>query len=206
MILARKFTQAENNDYESLVSAHGRLRAILDSFAEGILPPEYSPSILADYVGSVIAVQNEDGSFSVSKSPSELKADERDDALRFVSWVATALLCKFRNRHPEEAAGVQGLDESISRGLNWVEAADFSFPESGPAEAVQQAEAAFILAAGEVPVLLKAQPELAPNLAAGLKELTSSFRDRLNSGDTVLPGGIDYRTIFEKALAALTVD
>lgn len=205
MVLARAFTQAKDNDYESLVSAHGRLRAILDALSDGTLPPDYDDEALAAYTASLISLQGKDGSFSVSREPGELSADERDDALRFVSWVAASLLCRLRSDMPDTANSVEGLDEALARVLNWAEAADFAFPESGPAEAVQQVEAAFILASGRIPAFLKESPEIAPKMADGIRTLEAGFRKRLESGDTSLPGGIDYRSLFEEALAGLTV-
>ena len=205
MVLARTFTQAKDNDYEALVSAHGRLRAILDACSSGTLPPGYDAPALAAYASSLISCQGDDGSFSVSQNPAELSGDVRDDALRFVSWVAAALLCRLRSEEPEAARVVNGLDDSISRVLNWTEAADFSFPESGPAEAVQQIEAVLILSARGIPGLLQNSPTLAPALARSLETLAAGFRERLERGDTSLPGGIDYRPLFEQALGGLTV-
>ena len=98
---------------------------------------------------------------------------------------------------------VEGLETAMLRALRAPAAVDFSFPESGPAEVVQQVEAVMILASGGIPARLKKFPETAPVMAGGLKKLASDFRRRIDSGDTMLPGGFDYLQLFCGALSAL---
>lgn len=206
MVLARKFTQAEDNDYEKLVSSSGRLRAVLDAFAEGSLPPEYDAVKLASYASSLIATQRMDGSFSASPDPDELAPDEKTDAHRFVTWIALAFLTRLQNDHPEEAADVKGLESSISAAFRSPSVHNLAFPESGPAEPVQQIEAALVLGAGNIPAQLKADPAPAPALAEALGELAVSIRKHIEEHDTVLPGGIDYKPLYTQALASLGED
>ena len=203
MILARKFTQADDDDYERLAAAGGRLRAVLEAFAENRLPPGYGPDVLAGYVRSLIAVQRPDGSFSSYAEPERLDPDVRTDAHRFVTWAAAAFLCLFLRKHPAEALSVDGLEEALGRAFDSPAISDFSFPESGPAEPVQRVEAALILASGGIPAHLRSYRTSGEALAAALDALTSDFRERLETGETVLPGGIDYRPLFAQALAAL---
>ena len=199
MILARKFTLAEDDDYEHLAAASGRLRAVLEAFAENRLPPDYGPEQLAGYARSLLSVQRSDGSFASFTDPDKLDADVRTDAHRFVSWAASAFLCRLQDVHD----GIEGLEEGIYAVLRSAVVADLNFPESGPAEPVQQVEAILILFSGGIPARLKADPFLAPELKDSLDCLTSDFRRRLESGDTSLPGGIDYESLFIRALAAL---
>jgi hypothetical protein len=200
MILARKFTQAEENDYERIAVAGGRLRALLDAFAENRLPPEYGAIELARYAGTLLAQQRPDGSFSSYNEPDDLEPDVRIDAHRFVTWAASAFLCRLQDLHPVEASGIEGLDSAICSALRSLPASELAFPESGSAEVVQQVEAALVLAAGGIPARLKADPDLAPELKNALDKLVLIFRRRLDSGDTSLPGGIEYETLFRKAL------
>ena len=203
MILARKFSLVDDGDYERLAAASGRLRALLEAFAEDRLPPAYGPEMLAGYARSLLAAQRPDGSFSSHADPESLDADARTDAHRFVTWAAAAYLGLLAERLPEAAASVDGLEEALDRALSSPAAADFSFPESGPAEPVQQVEAALILASGGIPRRLRDDAAGADAAARALADLASDFRDRLAAGDTVLPGGIDYRPLFEQALSAL---
>ncbi len=200
MILARKFTQAETNDYERIAVAGGRLRALLDAFAENRLPPEYGANELAGYGRTLLAQQRSDGSFSSYSEPEKLESDVRIDAHRFVTWAASAFLCRLQDVHPGEASGIEGLSSGIRSALRSPPASELTFPESGPAEAVQQVEAAFVLAAGGIPARLKADPDLAPELKAALENLVLVFRRRLDKGDTSLPGEIEYEPLFRKAL------
>jgi hypothetical protein len=200
MILSRKFTQAEENDYERIAVAGGRLRALLDAFAEDRLPPEYGADKLAAYARTLLAEQRQDGSFSSYSKPEELELDLRIDAHRFVTWAASAFLCRLQDLHPGEASGIEGLDSAIHRALRSPPASELVFPESGSAESVQQVEAALVLAAGGIPARLKADPDLAPELKAALDKLVRIFRCRLDEGDTSLPGGIEYEPLFRKAL------
>lgn len=203
MILARKFTLAEDDDYERLAAASGRLRAVLEAFVEGRLPPEYGNKQLSVFARSLISNQRPDGSFSSCADPESLDPDVRADAHRFVTWAALAFLSRFQNLLELEAAGVEGLDSAIKAALTSPPVADFSFPESGPAEPVQQIEAVLILFSGGVPFRLYADPGLSPELKSSLDELKEKFRNRIETGDTTLPGGIDYKPLFSQALAAL---
>ncbi len=207
MILPRKFTAAEDNEYEHLAAVSGRLRGVLEAFSENRLPPEYGLEVLAGYARSLMASQRPDGSFSSSRNPDSLDADVKTDALRFVTWAAAAFLCLFETRYPDEAASMEGLgadlDASLAAVLNCPVISDFSFPESGEAQPVQQVEAALILASGGIPKRLKSRPEHGLGLASALENLIADFRMRLDSGTTALPGGIDYRPFFEQVLASV---
>ena len=203
MILARTFTQAEENDYERLAAASGRLRALLEAFAEDRLPSNYGPEQLAGYGKSLLKARREDGSFSSYEDLDDLEPDVRTDAHRFVTWAALAFLCRLRAVHPGAAAGIDGLDEVIRAGLRSPCAADFSFPESGDAAVVQQVEAVLLLSSGHVPKLLDNDADLAPKLKTALEGLAAEFRRKLNSGDTKLIQGIDYAPLYARAAAAL---
>jgi len=203
MILARKFIMAQDDDYEGLAAASGRLRALLDAFVEDRLPPEYGPEQLAGYARSLLAVQRSDGSVSAYARPEQLEDDVRTDAHRFVTWAALAFLHSFRTRHREAAASVDGLDDGIRRALVSPLVSDLGFPESGDAEAVQQVEALLVLASGGIPALLRDDPEAAPELSAAVADIRRMFRRRLEDGETLLPGGIDYAPLYRQVLAAL---
>ena len=56
MILARKFTLAEDDEYEHLAAAGGRLRSLLEAFTENRLPPDYGPEQLAGYARSMLSI------------------------------------------------------------------------------------------------------------------------------------------------------
>lgn len=203
MIPARKFTLADDNDYERLAAASGRLRVLLEALAENQLPTEYGADQLAGYARSILEAQRPDGSFSVSSDPDRLDPDVRSDAHRFVTWAALAFLCRFQSEYPEAAAGLDGLDKGISAGLDSPAAADLTFPESGPAEPVQQIEAVLVLAAGGIPGRLRADTSSGSELKVSLGRLESEFRRRLDIDDTTLPGGIEYKQLFTQALTVL---
>ena len=203
MILERKFVPTDNNDYERLAAVSGRLRAVLEAFAGGTLPPEYGPEQLAAYASSLIAVQRDDGSISGYTQPQELDAEVRADLHRFVTWAAAALLSRLKTELPDAASAVENLDSALERILRSPEAANFAFPESGPAEPVQQIEAVLVLSQGYIPRLLAQNPSQAPVLSEALRALAGNFRGRMASGDTTLPGNIAYAPLFEQALAQL---
>ena len=203
MILPRKFALSKDNDYEHLAAASGRLRALLDAFAEGRLPDEYGEEQLAHYAASLLAHQRADGSFAACDKPEKLNADVQTDVHRFVNWAAAAFLCRFRSEFPERALGMSGLNQAIDSVLNTRIAADFSFPESGDAEPVQQLEAILVLSSGGVPGLLYSEAESAPELLAAINTLAADFRRRIRESDTRLPGDIEYRGFFEMAVSAL---
>jgi hypothetical protein len=207
MILARKFIQSEDVNYEHIAAVSGRLRAVLEAFSEDRLPPEYGPDVLAAYARSLLAVQRPDGSFSSYPDPDRLDSDLRTDAHRFVTWAATAFLSLFAARLPDLAADVDGLESGLAKAMDSPAASDFTFPESGPAEPVQKVEAALILASGGIPARLEAAPgsggSSGATLAGALEELKDDFRRRLETGETALPGGIDYAPLFLQALEAL---
>ncbi|RKX90018.1 MAG: hypothetical protein DRP70_01925 [Spirochaetes bacterium] len=210
MIFARKFTLAEDDDYERIVAAGGRLRALLEAFTVGQLPREYGLMQLAGYARSLLAVQRVDGSFSSYAHPEKLEIDVRTDAHRFVTWAALAFLCRFEDtwKKTGEKAGEinlsdKELDEGISAVFRCPVVSDFTFPESGEAEPVQQVEAVLILSSGGIPGRLSADPSAAPELKAGLDVLKADFRHRLETGNTSLPGGIEYADLFHQAQEGL---
>ncbi|MCK5735167.1 MAG: hypothetical protein KAH21_01765 [Spirochaetaceae bacterium] len=211
MILPRKFTLSEDNDYEHIAAASGRLRALLEAFTAGELPREYGMKQLAGYARSLLEVQRDDGSFSSCDKPEKLDADVRRDALSFVTWTALAFLCGFedtRKMAGEKADGDFGvssenLAEGISAAFRCPSAGDFNFPESGAAELVQQVEAVLILSSGGIPGRLKANPGIAPEMNTGLNRLKEDFQQRLATGNTSLPGGIEYESLFMMALEAM---
>ena len=211
MILPRKFTLSEDNDYEHIAAASGRLRALLEAFTAGELPREYGMKQLAGYARSLLEVQRDDGSFSSYIEPERLDADVRRDALSFVTWAALAFLCRFEDawkKAGERAGGDFGVSSEnwaagISAAFRCLSAGDFNFPESGAAEPVQQVEAVLILSSGGIPGRLKANPEIAPEMKTGLNNLKEDFQSRLDTGNTSLTGGIEYESLFRMALEAM---
>lgn len=203
MILARKFTLSEDDDYERLAAASGRLRILLEAYVEGRLPREYGREQLTGFALSLISNQRPDGSFSTYAHPEQLDPDLRSDAHRFVTWAALAFLCRIQNHLESGAAGIEGLDPAIKAALRSPATVDFSFPESGSAEPVQQIEAVLILASGGVPSRIYADSDISPKLKKSFDSLKENFQQRIESGDTMLPGGIEYETLFRQALAAL---
>ncbi len=204
MIFARKFTLAEDDDYERIAAAGGRLRAVLEAFTENTLPREYGEEQLAGYARSLLAVQRTDGSFASYSDPEKLEDDVRTDAHRFVTWAALAFLCRLGDSR-EESAGdfIPGLETVILAAMRCPAASDFRFPESGEAEPVQQVEAVLILSSGGIPRRLEGSPTSAPELFSALNGLKADFRRRLETGNTALPGGIEYGALFRQALEGL---
>jgi len=204
MILPRKFSPASDDDYERIAAAGGRLRALLEAFSEGSLPDNYGMEQLSVYAESLLKFQRNDGSFSSYEYPENLEADVRTDAHRFVTWSAAAFLCLF-----QESAGQSreycpaGLEEGIFTVLNSPPAGDFSFPESGEAEPVQQVEAVLILSMGRIPGRLKQTPCPAPVLLSALEGLGKDFRRRLETGNTMISGEIEYAPLFQQAVNVL---
>jgi len=206
MILPRKYSLAADDDYEHIAAAGGRLRALLEAFREGSLPEDYGLDQLSVYAESLLKFQRKDGSFSSYEYPENLEADVGTDAHRFVTWAAAAFLCLFQeSAEISREQSLPGLDEGIRAVLNCPLAGDFSFPESGEAEPVQQVEAVLILSSGKIPERLKHRPSPGPALLPALDELKEDFRRRLDTGDTILPGGIEYASLFRQALNALEV-
>ncbi len=204
MILPHSFTQAPKNDFAELAPAAGRLRALEQAFAENSLPEDYTPARLAAYAKSLLALQREDGSFSVSRKPEELEPDELTDALLFVTWTAAAFLRLTETRLPEEAAKLPGLHSALLRALNSPGACRLDFPESGPAAPVQQIEAVLILSSGGIPAMLREDAAAAPALRDALSLLKEQFQRRLETGETSLVENVDYRELYLQAFNALS--
>lgn len=205
MILSREFTSIQTNDYETLASAGGRLRAVLDAFAENRLPEEYGPDALWQFGKSLLSIQLSDGSFSSYPKPEELEPELRTEAQRFISWCTLAFFTLLDIHYPESWNGHEKLTAIITRGLNSPPVSNFDFPESGPAELVQIIEAVLILSSGKILELLLSGKLQAPELMKSLKKLLEKLRKRLENGDTCLPGGIEYRGLIMKAMNALSV-
>jgi len=201
MILTiKKFSINKDNDYEKMTSKVGQMRIFLENILSGRVPNEsYSSDNLYNFCRSLIEAQRPsgpelaDGSWSVSPEPSEVAEEDRIDYHYFPTFLALSLLVSCGKKDSRIPA-LPGYNDALRRG--------FEFSMSGNLEGVgfnslfQQVESILILGSGGCFSWLADNPECCPDLVGRLRELENVFRTRLESGDTVLDFGGDYKTQF----------
>ncbi len=209
MILTlKKFFVNKDNDYGNMAERVGARRIFLENVLSGKVPnDEYGVDKLKAYCESLIEGQRmgvpglEDGSWSVSPDPSGVSEEDKVDFHYFPTYVALSMLLACSKKFPREIGSLPGLEEALHRGFRF--AITGNLDGFGFNNLFQQVESILILGSGGCPGWLAENPEVCPALNKRLKELGNEFRARLETGDTVLSFGGDYKTQFTLAVKLL---
>ncbi len=209
MILTlKKFFVNKDNDYEEMASRVGAHRIFLENILSGQVPnDEYGPDKLRSYCESLVQGQRtgveglEDGSWSVSPDPSEISQEDAMDYHYFPTFIALAILTHCSRKFPEQIGSIPGLEDALVKGFHF--AASSNLEGFGFNSLFQQIESILILGSGGCPAWLKEHPEACPSLVERLREIGREYRKRLDSGDTALSFGGDYKPQFTLAVRFL---
>lgn len=202
-----KFLINKDNDYESMTSQVGKMRIFLDHILAGRVPNEkFSQDSLLQYCRSLVEGQREEmegldaGSWSVSPFPLEIDEDDKNDYHFFPTHIALATLV-YCGKKDSRVLEIPGYDETLKKGFAFAVSADLN--GYGFNNLFQQMEAVLILGSGACPQYLKDHPDCCPAMMRRLKELAADFQHRLDSDDTVLSFGGDYKKQFTLACKLL---
>lgn len=207
ILTVKKFLINKDNDYEKMTSRVGQMRIFLDHIlAERIPNKTFSQDSLLEYCRSLVEGQRGEmeglqaGSWSVSPAPGEVAEDDRVDYHFFPSYIALATLvhCGLKDSRVRE---IPGYEDALKNGFAFAVSSDLN--GYGFNSLFQQMEAVLILGSGSCPAYLRSHPDCCPDLLRRLQELHDDFRTRLDSGDTVLSFGGDYRKQFALACKLL---
>lgn len=208
MILTiKKFLFNKDNDYESMTSRVGQMRIFLDHILAGRVPNEkFSQDSLLQYCKSLVEGQREGmegldlGSWSVSPAPLEIEEDDKNDYHFFPTYIALATLV-FCGQKDSRVLALPGYDEVLKKGFTFAVSANLN--GFGYNSLFQQIEAVLILGSGACPAYLVDHPDCCPAMLKRLKELGEDFQNRLDSEDTILSFGGDYKKQFTLACKLL---
>jgi hypothetical protein len=207
ILTVKKFLINKDNDYESMTSRVGQMRIFLDHILAGRVPnAKFSQDSLLQYCRSLVEGQRDGmegldaGSWSVSPSPLEIDEDEKNDYHFFPTHIALATLV-YCGEKDSRVLEIPGYDETLKRGFAFAVSADLN--GYGFNSLFQQMEAVLILGSGGCPLYLKDNPDCCPAMLSRLKELGADFQQRLDSDDTVLSFGGDYKKQFTLACKLL---
>ena len=209
MILTLKeFFVNKDNDYEDMASRVGARRIFLENILAGKVPNEkYGIGPLKIYCQSLIDRQRigvpglKDGSWSVSPDPLGVAEEDRMDYHYFPTFIALSTLIACSRKFPEEIGSLGGLEDALIKGFRFVAAGNLE--GYGFNSLFQQVESILILGSGGCIAWLMEHPNASPELNIRLKELGAEFQNRLDSGDTVLSFGGDYKRQFSLAVKIL---
>ena len=198
MILTiKKFIVNKDNDYENMTSRVGQMRIFLDHIIAGNVPNEkYSSDSLLSYCRSLIEGQRgaeeglEAGSWSVSPAPAEVDEDDRVDYHFFPTYLALSLLVLCGGKDPR-VRELPGYEEALKKGFAF--AVSRNLEGYGFNSFFQQIEGVLILGSGGCASWLKDHPDVSPEMTDCLKSLAADYKNRLETNDTVLAFGGDYR-------------
>lgn len=204
MILTiKKFQINEDNDYERMTSRVGQMRIFLDHILAGRVPNEkFTQDSLLQYCRSLVEGQRDEmegleaGSWSVSPAPLEIAEDDRNDYHFFPTYIALATLV-YCGEKDSRVRDIPSYKDVLQKGFAFAVSSDLN--GYGFNSLFQQLEAVIILGSGSCPSYLKRHPECCPKMLNRLRELGTEFQNRLDSGDTVLSFGGDYKKQFTLA-------
>ncbi|MBI9099636.1 MAG: hypothetical protein JEY91_14245 [Spirochaetaceae bacterium] len=200
MVLLKEFKKSADDDYENMSVITGSLRLVLKALSKGLIPhKDYTSEELTAFCKSLISNQEKDGSWPVHRPEDEVSEEDEVDFIFFPTQIACSILSYVNQNYysPE----LHGLNEAISRGLK------FSISKKlkgyGYNNMFQLLESLIIFIEGSVPELLNKDPRICPSCYNQLIELKEEIQALLDSGDTKMEYGGDYREQYEYVLKGL---
>jgi hypothetical protein len=185
------------------------LRSLLQAFADGHVPAsEYDRDALRHFCVSAVEGQRgafaniRAGSWGVVDATTELPSDVRVAQVFIPTMIVAAIMSRYKQTFPDEAAAIASFDDSLRRGIDF--AAQRQLPGHGIDALHGTCEAVGILALGRVPELLRDDAKLSPSLWASLREAKERLLEALpDSKPGQASWSIPPRELLERALSLL---
>lgn len=201
MVLMKKFKKAVDDDYEHLSVVTGSMRLVLKGLYKGMLPHEsYTVDEILGFCRSLIHSQSPDGSWPVYKEGYSVSEEDSIDFLYFPSQIACAILSHVK----QKIVGgdqIEGIDKSIADGLKFIMRNNLE--GYGYNSRFQLIESLIILTEGSLIELLNRDPRICPSCYNRIIELKEEFQTLLETGNTKMEFGGDYREQYEFVLKGL---
>ncbi len=201
MVLIKEFRKSKDDDYESMSAITGCFRLVLKALDKGLIPHDsYTELELISFSRSLINNQEPDGSWPVHRPEDTISEEDQIDFVYFPTQIACSILSHVKQNH--NCRELADIDEVLTKGLkfsNSKKLEGFGFNSM-----FQKLESMIIFTEGSVPKLLNSDPRICPSLYDTLIESKEEIQKRVDSGDTVIEFGGDYRETFEFILKGLT--
>jgi hypothetical protein len=201
MVLITKFRKSEDDDYENMSSIVGSIRLVLKAINRGLIPHEkYTLRDLMSFCQSFIDMQEEDGSWRVHRPEDTVDVEDEVDFIFFPTQIACSILSYVKQNY--NCSELSGIDEVLSRGLKF--SVSKRLEGFGFNSMFQTLESLIIFIEGSVPELLNKDPRICPALYNRILELKEELQNLVDSGNTVLEYGGDYREQYDFVLKGLS--
>ena len=200
MVLIKKFRRSKDDDYENQSAITGSLRLVLKALHQGLIPHEkYTEEQLIKFCKSIIASQEENGSWPVHKPGDSVAEEDEVDFIFFPTQICCSILSYVKQNF--NCLELSGIDEAISRGLKF--SVIKNLEGFGYNSMFQRIESVIIFIEGSVPLLLNKDPRICPDCYDKLIELKEEFQNLVDTGNTKMEFGGDYREQYEFVLKGL---
>ena len=177
-------------DTQAMLAAIDGLDTLLKALLNDLIPNRgYSRADLLGFCRSAVAGQRlsfgrtVEGSWSVAPDDHGMPADARVEFIFWTTYLVAAILSKVLQRHPEIAVQVGGYATALRSGLLFCTRRKLQ--GHGHKGMDDLLEAVEILGQGEVPRLLARCPELCPEMAELLRQVSADLVARLDDDATV---------------------
>ncbi|MDA3810328.1 MAG: hypothetical protein PF518_08365 [Spirochaetaceae bacterium] len=201
MVLLKEFRKSIDDDYENMSVLTGSLRQVLKALKNGQIPHKsYSEEELIFLCKSLIYNQDPNGSWPVHRPEDTVAEEDLVDFIFFPTQIACSILAfvKQKVNFPE----LPEIDEALSRGLKF--SVSKNLEGFGHNNIFQKLESLIIFIEGSVPELLNNDPRICPACYHRIIELREEFQNLVDSGNTTLEFGGDYKEQFEFVLQGLS--
>lgn len=200
MVLLKKFRKSKDDDYENMSSITGSLRIVLQAMGKGLIPHEqYSMADVISLCKSLISNQESNGSWPVHKPGYVVEEEDVVDFIFFPTQIASSILSYVKQNL--NCSELDGLDNAISLGLKF--SVSNKLEGFGHNSMFQKLESLIIFTEGSVAALLNQDPRICPPLYHRLIELREELQGIVDSGNTKMAFGGDYREQYEFVLKGL---
>ena len=198
MTLIKEFKKSKDDDYEHMSSITGAMRIVLKALKNGLIPHEqYSNKDLITFCKSLINSQEPDGSWPVHRPEDTIPEEDIVDFVFFPTQIACSILTHVKQNL--KISELKGIEDAIARGLK------FSISKNldgyGYNSAFQRLESLIIFIEGSVPEYLNQDPRICPSLYDRLIELREEIQALVDSGNTKMEYGGDYKEQYQFVLA-----
>lgn len=200
MVLLKEFDKSKVDDYEEMSVITGSIRLILKALKGGLIPhKDYTEEQLIAFCKSLINKQDAEGSWSVHLPEHVIAEEDIVDFEFFPTQIASSILSHVKQNF--SIMDLPGINDAISRGLKF--SVSGNLEGFGYNSMFQKLESLIIFIEGSVIELLNQDPRICPDLYNRIIELKEEIQKLIDSGETAMEYGGDYKEQFEYVLQGL---
>jgi len=200
MVLMKEFKKSKDDDYENMSVVTGSMRLVLKALKNGLIPhKQYTEEELILFSKSLIKNQETDGSWRAHKPEVTVAEEDIVDFVYFPTQIACSILSHVKQNHNVSDMG--DINEAISKGLKF--AVSNNLEGYGFNKQFQKLESLIIFIEGSVIELLNQDPRICSTCYHRVIELKEEIQNLVDSGDTGMEYGGDYKEQYEFVLSGL---